>query len=83
MPTAAALTRLRAVAGFSAEASGAAVGEGQGAAGRYTAADYHRAYASGAVTPLQVPVLAAVLGLGRAPGVHGSRKMQVVAVAPS
>ena len=61
VPTAAALTCSRALVGFSAEASGTAVGQGQGAAGRYTAADYHRAYASGAVTPLQVPVLAAAL----------------------
>ena len=45
---------LRCAAGLSAEASGAAIRQGQGAAGRYTAADYQRAYASGAVTPLQV-----------------------------
>ena len=50
------------VAGVSAKARGAAMSEGQGAAGRYTAADYQRAYASGAVTPLQVRALAVVLG---------------------
>ncbi|KAK9834816.1 hypothetical protein WJX81_000884 [Elliptochloris bilobata] len=44
----------QAVPGFSGKAAGEPAGQGQGAAGRYTAADYRRAYISGAATPSQV-----------------------------
>ncbi len=40
-------------AGFADKLAGQLGGEGRGCAGRHSAADYHRAYVAGAVTPSQ------------------------------